>query len=556
METHWGGAEVWHERVREAMQKRWVKIAAVIAACFLLVLIVVPFFINADDFRPAIETDISSALGRRVTLGHLGFSLLSGSLTADNVAIADDPAFSSAPFFQAKSLHIGVSTAALVFRRELHVTNFTADSPQIHLISKPDGSWNYSSLGRGASPGSGSQPSSASGMSIGELKIKDGSVDVRSDPATGAPFLYNHVDVTVQHLSYATPMPFTLTADLPANGTVQLSGTAGPIAQSNAMNTPLRARLVVKHFNPVAAGVIPASDGVSTIADLDAQVASNGKTLTMNGNLQAAQLKLSPNGSPAPQPVDVDLTTSADIGARSGQISDLAVHTGAVAAHVTGTYQISGQNVVLDLHLSGPGLPVDGLEQLLPAVGIKLPSGSSLHGGTLTANLAITGPAAAPQIAGPVEIDNTHLAGFALASKIEGLTSSGSNAGNGTDIRTLRATMTNTPQSTELSQIECDVPSLGTATGSGTVSASGALDFHMVAKLGGAGASTVSSAAGNFLKVAAPSGIPLTITGTTTDPSIRANIAAMAKQQAKGLLGTGAKAKSGILGAAEGVLHK
>ena len=561
METHWGGgargAGFWREHVRQAMQRRWVKIAAVVVACFLLLLLVVPFFINADTFRPTAENEISSALGRRVTLGHLSLSLFSGSLVADNVAIADDPAFSSAPFFEAKSMHIGVSVPALLFSRALHVTNFTADSPQIHLISKPDGSWNYSSLGRSAGAGSGSQRSSASGVTIGELKIKDGSVDVSSEPATGAPFVYNHVNLTVKHLSFATPMPFDLAADLPANGTVKLSGTAGPIARPDAMNTPLHASLNVTHFDPVAAGVIPASDGISMVADLDAQVASDGKTLTMNGKMQAAQLKLSRNGSPAPQPVNVDLATSANIGARTGQISDLALHTGAVAAHVTGTYQMSGQNVVLDLHLSAPGLPVDALEQLLPAVGIKLPSGSSLHGGTLTANLAITGPVAAPRIAGPIEIDNTQLAGFALASKIEGLSSSGSSgSSSGTDIRTLRTNITSTPQSTDLSQIDCDVPTLGTATGSGTVSAAGALNFQLVAKLAGASANTVSGVAGSFLSAAAPSGVPLTITGTTANPSIRANIGSLVKQQTNGLLGKGSNGKSGIMGAAQGLLHK
>lgn len=556
METHWSAGDVWRGRMHEAMQRRWVKIAAIAAACFVLVLVLVPLFVNADTFRPAAENEISSALGRRVTLGHLGLSLLSGSLVADNVTIADDPAFSSAPFFEAKSMHIGVSLPALLFSRALHVTNFTADSPQIHLISKPDGTWNYASLGRGAS-GSGSGQSSASDMSIGELKIKDGSVDVRSEPATGAPFVYNHVDVTVKHLSFTTPMPFDLTADLPGDGTVQLSGTAGPVAQPDAMNTPLHATLVVKHFNPVAAGVVPPSEGISGVADLSAQLASDGKTLTMSGKMQAAQLKLSPNGSPAPQPVDVDLATSANIGARSGQISDLALHTGAVAAHVTGTYQMSGDQAVLDLHLAGPALPVDSLEQLLPAVGVRLPSGSSLHGGTLTANLAITGPAAAPKIAGPVEIDNSELAGFALASKIEGLTSPGSaQNSNGTSIRVLRAVVTNTPQSTELSQIDCDIPALGTATGSGTVSAAGALNFQLVAKLGGASASAVNSLAGSFMKVAAPSGIPLTITGTTSNPSIRANVGSMMKQQASGLLGKGSNAKSGILGAAQGLFHK
>lgn len=560
MNARWPGMHAYVDRGRgwlyQGLQRRWVKIAAAVGACFVLILLVLPFFVNADSFRPAAEHEISSALGRSVSLGHLSFSIFSGSLVADNIAIADDPAFSAGPFFQARSVHIGVSLAALVFERQLHVTRLTADAPQIHLISKPDGSWNYASLGNSAGSSSGGQQSSASDLSIGELKIKDGSVDVRSLPATGAPFVYNHVNLTVKHLSFTTPMPFTLTADLPAGGTVKLTGTAGPMAQPDAMKTPLRASLEVKHFDPVAAGVIPAAEGISAVADLNAQIASDGKTLTVTGKLQAAQLKLSANGSPAPQPVDVDLAITGNIGTRSGQISDLALHTGAVAAHLTGTYQMSGPQVTVDLHLSAPGLPVDSLDQLLPAVGVRLPSGSSLHGGTLTANLAITGPAAALRIEGPIEIDNTHLAGYALATKIEGLTSPGGSASNATDIRTLRANVVNTPQSTEFSQIDCDIPALGTATGSGTVSAAGALNFQLVAKLGGAGASGVSSAAGSLLKVAAPGGVPLTVTGTTSDPSIRANLGSMMKQQASGLLGKGTAGKSGLVNAAQGLLSR
>src|ERR1700753_2556514 len=99
-------------------------------------------------------------------------------------------------------------------------------------------------------------------------------------------------------------MPFELTADLPGNGSLKVSGTAGPVAQQNAVNTPLRASIEVKHFNPVDARVVTPNEGVSMVADVNAQLASDGKTLTMTGKMEAAQLKLSANGSPAPQPVD------------------------------------------------------------------------------------------------------------------------------------------------------------------------------------------------------------------------------------------------------------
>lgn len=563
MENSLGSPESWRDKARAAAGKRWVKIVAAVVAVIILILIVVPFFVNADTFRPEVESQISSALGRKVTLGHLSFSLLSGSLVADNISIADDPAFSSGPFFQAKSLHIGVSTGALLFHHQLQVSSLTANSPQVQLIEAQNGTWNYASLGNTGKASTSPQQSGAPSLTIGELKIVDGSVTVSSLPPTGKPFVYDNVDLTVQNLSFATPMPFHLTADLPGSGSVTLDGTAGPISRSNAMQTPLQATLAVKHFDPVAAGVVAPSQGISTVADIDAKLTSDGKTATVTGKINASQLKLSANGSPAPHPVNVNFAISNDLAAREGRVSDIAIQTGSVAAHVTGSYRMPAQGMVLDLHLAAPGLPVDGLEELLPAVGVKLPSGSALHGGTLTANLAITGPAATPQIVGPVEIDNTELAGFSLGSKIEGLASFGkqSNSG-GTAIRTLRANLTQTQQATRFANIFGDVPSVGTATGNGTVSAAGALDFQLVAKLSSSGgvvgaAGTAMKAAGglagNFASSSSSSGIPLTVTGTTSDPHIRANMGAILKQQTHALFGKSGGVKSSAGGLLKGL---
>jgi AsmA protein len=563
-------------RERVPFTKRfWVRAIGAVIVLFVLAVIIVPFFVNADTFRPKVQAELSTVLGRQVTLGHLSFSLLSGSLIADDIAIADDPAFSATPFFAAKSLHIGVNTNALLFQRRLQVTNISVDSPEVHLISGPNSTWNYSSLGRGGK--SSSSQSSTSDLSVGEFKIKNGSVSVSSLPARKKPFVYDHVNLDVQHLSFTTPMPFDLTANLPGSGTLKLTGTAGPIAEPNAVNTPLQATLSVKHFDPVAAGVVEPSQGVSMIADIDGQAKSDGKTASVSGKVEAVNLKLSPNGTPAPHTVNVDLNVTDDLGTNSGRVTDIAVHTGALAAHINGAYTTSDSGVAMNLHLAAPNLPVDGLIELLPAVGIKLPSGSSLKGGTLTANLAITGPATSPQIAGPVQIDNTKLAGFDLGSKIEGLMKpGGSPTSGGTAIRTLRTDLVNNAQGTQLSNIFGDVPSIGTASGSGTVASSGALNFQMVAKLGSNGTVTTSptgttAPAGNswlgvasgFLKTTATSGIPLSITGTTTSPSIRLNAGALIKQQAGGLLGNTAKpnsntnnTKSGLLGFGKSLIGK
>ncbi len=550
MPRNLGNSETW----RGAWGKRWVKIVGGIIIAILILLLIVPFFVNGDTFRPTAEAQISNALGRKVTLGHLSFSLWSGSLVADNVSIADDPAYSTNPFFQAKSLHIGVSVPALLFDHQVRIEKLQADSPQIQLIQKSDGQWNFSSLGQNGKSASG-QKGGTPDVSIGELRIRNGKVLVSSLPVTNKSFVYSNVDLTVHHVSYTTPMEFQMTADLPGDGSLKLDGTAGPVAQPNAVNTPLRAKLEVKHFDPVAPGAVTPAEGVSMIADIHGQVVSDGKTLKATGQIKANDLKLSPHGSPAPHPVNVDFATTSDLGGRTGKVSDIAIHTGSVAAHVTGTYQMTDQAVALDLRLSAPKLPVDGVEELLPAVGVKLPSGSSLRGGTLTANLAITGPASAVRIAGPVDIENTRLEGFDLGSKINGLGSLGKSVGGssgGTAIRTLRTEVDSTAQATDLENIFADVPAIGTATGHGTVTGSGALDFKMVAKLNTAGGvgktmnnalASLGGMAGNVLHTAASNGVPLTITGTTSNPVIRADVGAMLKPKGSEFAGQNATSK-------------
>lgn len=547
------------------MKRPWVKVAAIVAALFVVIAILIPFFVNADTFRPTLQDQLSGALGRKVTLGHLSFSLFSGSLVANDIAIADDPAFSSSPFLQAKSLHIGVHVAPLLFHHQVEITRLTVSSPSINLIHVGNGKWNFSSLGGGAAaaPKSPQQQTTIPNLTVGELKIEKGTATVSTNPPTRKPLVYTDINLTVQQFSFLKSFPFQLSAKLPGEGSVALTGTAGPLNPKNAADTPFQASLQVRHFDPVAAGVLDPGQGIAMIVDTDAQTASDGTTLTSTGKIRADNLKLARSASPAPHPVNIDYAASDNLDTSTGQVSDVAVHTGSVALHLKGTFQETPQAILLDLHLSAPNLPVDQLLELLPVVGVRLPSGSSLHGGTLTATLAITGPATATTITGPVEIDNSQLAGFDLGSRIQGINPFGGKGG-GTQIQTLRTDVTSTLQSNQFSNIYADLPQIGTATGNGSVSSSGALDFKLIAKFSPAsgvgavagkamnavtgavgGATGSAGAVGGMLggllhskgMPAAPSantsansgGIPITITGTTSSPSIHANVLGMFK---------------------------
>jgi AsmA protein len=526
--------------------KLWLKIAAVVVVVLVLVALLIPLFVNANTFRPTLEAQLSQALGRKVTLGNLGFSIFSGSLAADDISIADEPAFSAKPFIQAKSLHIGVETGELLFHRKLIVTSFVADSPAINLVHASDGTWNYSSIGRTAASQNPNpqQESAFPNFTVGEIKITNGSATVSSLPPVGKPIVYSNLNFSAQQFSFSKNFPFQLSASLPGDGALSLGGTAGPVSQKDASDTPFNAKINLKHFDPVAAGVVDPSQGISMLGDIVAQVSSDGQTVTSNGTVHADRLKLVASGSPTPRPVDITYTIHHNLDARTGQINSLQINTGAVAVQTNGTYQITGQQVALNLHVSAPRLPIDQVESLLPAAGVRLPSGSRLQGGTLTADLNVTGPANAPTISGPVEVDNTRLAGFDLGSKIGGLKPVSGSQG-GTAIQTVRATVNSSPAGTRIDNLYVSVPSIGTATGNGTVSPGGGLNFRVVAKLSPnsgvasqalGGLTSVSSGMGQSITSVAAKGIPVSITGTTTNPVIQADLASVLKQNAGSII--------------------
>ncbi len=538
------------------LKKRWIKIAIAAVAAIIVVLVVAPFFINADTFRPRIQADLSSALGRQVTLGHIGLSLLTGSLVADDISIADDPKFSTSPFLEAKKFHIGVELGPLIFHRSVQITNLTIDSPSISLIHSADGTWNFSSLG-----GAASQPRSQPGgpppaFTVDKLKIANGSAVLSSLPAAGNPLECTDVDLSAKQVSFTQSFPIELSLKVAGGGSLSLKGTAGPVAQNDTSLTPFDATLEIKHFNPVAAGAIQPSDGISMVADFNAHVASNSGNLAANGSASASQLKLARNGTPTPKPVDLTFNISDNLSSRTGQVNDIAISTGGVAVHIAGSFRHDGVEPVLDLHLSAPSLPVDQVEQLLPAAGVTLPSGSRLEGGTLNASLAVSGPVNAINITGPVELDNSQLAGFDLGGRIQGINPLGG-TGGGTEIQKLSADVNQSPQGTRFTNIDAEIPKIGSATGEGTVSPSEELNFQLSAKIAALSAvgGAVSSLFGKGSSSSSSSGggIPLTVTGTASSPSIHADMGKMLKNAVGGIAGKSgtqnpAKTLKGLLG--------
>ena len=540
------------------MKKRWLRVAAIIVAVFVVLLIALPFLINVNSFRPQIESKASSALGRQVTLGNLSLSILSGSVEANNIAIADDPAFSKSPFITAQSLKIGVELIPLIFSKQLNVTAIVLEHPQISLLKAANGTWNYSSLGgASAKKAEAPTPGQPQNLSVGKLSINGGKLIVGKANSSAKPTVYDKVDITVTNFSATTQFPFKLTAELPGGGNANISGKAGPINSADASKTPFEASVKVKNMDIAASGLIDPATGIAGLANFDGTLSSNGSQAKAVGTFTGTKLKLSPKGTPATTAVVIKHTVDVDLNQQQGTLVQGDIAIGKAEAHLTGTFHTQGETQIVNLKLNAPGMAVEELEAMLPSLGIVLPSGSRLKGGTLSANLDITGPVDKLVITGPVRLANTTLTGFNLGAKMGAMSAFAGKAVSKPDtaISNLSLNARVAPDGTQANNINFDAPAIGVITGAGTVSPAGALNFKMVANLSG-------GMVGGLTKVASvgsgKNGIPFAIQGTTSDPKFIPDIGGVAGSLAtdaikgvvsgKGVPGVPTNAVEGLFG--------
>ncbi|NYF51522.1 AsmA family protein [Tunturiibacter gelidoferens] len=710
-----------------------------VLALIVLAAVCVPLFLNTDSFKAKIESTLTKSLGRKVTIGKVNLSVLTGSLVAENTVVADDPRFSTQPFIQADTVKIGVELFPLILSKQVIIRGFSMQSPKIQLLRAANGTWNYSTIGTGSQPAQSEETKQAfPNLTVGEVNVENGRITVGAGPGTtgaaSAPNrVYENVNLKVKDFAFTKSFPFEASAGLPAGGTVELKGSAGPFNQQDASATPFSGHLEIKHLDPLAAGFADASDGVtgtidnlvldaawsgtqmhvtkllvdtpkltlvqsngpkqpkpknpnaegatmldnlsvddaqlkngtitlatagkqgsavysqvnaqvtnlspksaspfslsgqlpnggsvsangtagpfnqannastplnavvnlkhveigtagvvppdagiSGVADVQAKIQSNGQTLNAQGAASVAGIKLAKDGVPSAKPVQLQFTLSQNEQARNGVVQQAVVTIGSAVINLSGTYEMSGPSTALNLKVVGNALSINELEAFLPALGVHLPQGSRLQGGTVTTTLAVTGTTATPVISGPVKINNTQLAGFDLGSKLQALSSfTGgritSSTGSGTTIRSLSMNVREEGGNIRTDNIALDVAGVGTATGAGSVSAGGALNYNVVLKLtglsiGGGGTQQASSGGGTAAGLAGAlsgfipggstggaalggiagsvlkSGIPVAIGGTTSNPTFSPNVASLAT-------GVGVGAAQGLLGGAKG----
>ena len=519
--------------------KRAIRIIAIVVGVLIVIAIALPFLVDVNSFRPKLEAELSGALGRQVKVGNLSLSIFSGTVSADNISIADDPAYSKNPFVTAKSLKAGVEVMPLVFSKTLHITAITLDEPQIMLLKAANGKWNFSTLGGTAPPAQAApgtaqapqaaQPGQPSGgaLSVDKLRITDGRLLVGEANSSQKPHVYDKVDLEVTNFSATSRFPFTFAAALPGGGDVKLNGDYGPINAGNAAATPFSSTVKIQKLDLAASGFVDPSTGIQGVADFDGTINFNGGTVESMGNVTAQKLKLAEKGSPAGRPLQVRYLVDYIPSKESGTVKENDISAGRAHAQMPGTFQSQGATTAINMKLVGDGMPVDDVEAVLPAMGLVLPPNSRLQGGTLSMELAMVGTMDKLVISGPIRLSNAKLVGFDLGSKLSAISalSGKSTGGKDTTIQNLSATVRIAPEGTQANNINLTMPGLGVVTGAGTVSPSGALNFKMNANLSGGAAGGLTQMAGLGSKGGS---VPFMIEGTTSDPKFVPDVKGMA----------------------------
>jgi AsmA protein len=548
---------------------RTLRIVAIVAGVLIVLVLVVPFLIPVNQFRPTIEQKASAALGRKVDVGNLSLSLFSGALGTDNLSIADDPKFSNAPFLTAKSVKVGVELMPLIFSKTVNVTKIAIDSPQVALIRNAGGEWNYSSFGTSAAQPAGKQapPSaptaaaSSSSFSVEKLELKNGRITVGS---TGSQkrSTYDNVSVVASNVSLTSKFPVTITADLPGGGNFKLDGSVGPIDQSNAQLTPLDAKLKVNSLNLASTGFVDPSAGLGGVLDLDATVTSQNSEAATKGSAKLSKALLIAGGSPAAVPLVVDFNTKYNLTKNAGVLEPSTLKIGSAVARLSGTYEIPTDGTVVNIKVEGQNMPAKDLEAFLPALGINMPKGASLQAGTMNTSLNLTGPTNKLVTTGNVGLYSAKLAGFDLGSKLSAISSlTGVKSGSDLVIEKLTSNLRMSPAGLKADNFDAVVPSMGTMVGAGTIDSKNELDFKMAATLTdvlGNAASPVSSAGSLLGKVAGGGGggckkgttVPFQIKGTTSDPKFVPDVGGLAAGMLKSQLGCVGGLATGAAGAA------
>lgn len=193
---------------------------------------------------------VSNALGRQVQVGQIKARVGLGlAIEADNLKIADDPAFSNTPFLTAAQTALEVKFLPLLHGR-VEVVSLDLDQPNIRILKDAEGRLNVDSLGEAPHPETPAVPRSRErrefrgivygalgALSVKALDVEDGALYYSDPSLKGVPLQINHLTTQMKGFhtgsAFDVQVKYALFSDKP---NVVLSGKMGPLLRNGAID--------------------------------------------------------------------------------------------------------------------------------------------------------------------------------------------------------------------------------------------------------------------------------------------------------------------------------
>lgn len=414
-------------------------IVAIVIALIVAVIVIVPLVVDANQYHGVVQSQLEKALGRKVSFGQMHLSLTPPSVRLDDLQIAESPQFGNGQFATAKSVSVAVKLLPLI-RHEVDIRSLSLDQPQVALVRNPDGVWNFSTLGQSpapapnappaqtqAKPSAPSQPAPqrtpaenkpGEGFQLGELAINNGQVTV-VDRATNARETYNNIDATLSNFAPGKAFSFQAALHLPGAGTetLQLSGTAGPLASAMA-NTPFDGKL---EFNEVSLASLDklsgglALNGTEGILTGEMTAKNQQGTLSAQGELKLADAVI--RNVRLGYPVNLDFKGNDQLASNRIHIDNANVKLGPTPLSISGDINAGATPSQLDLKLALKRASIQEIAHLASAFGVAFNPGMQVSGG-ISADLNAKGPATAPALNGTLDASDVRVSGQDLKQPV------------------------------------------------------------------------------------------------------------------------------------------
>ena len=516
------------------MRKLWL-VLGIAVGLVVVAAVVLPYFLfDAETQRGVIASRLEAALGRKVTLGKVRLGLLPPALHLYDPEIVERLGFPGTAFSTAEGMQARVRLLPLL-RGRLEVPSVELDEPTVHLVKNRRGEWNFATLGqtKGRSKGKNKTPDAASPpLEIDELRIRNGTLTVTDLQKRQPKVTFDRIFVTLTNFSPDRPFDWEVSVRPPGHkkAAIETEGHGGPVNRDNLAASP--AEGVVEFKNVELAGLAPftGQPGLSGLFGGQANFSSDGKAAKVKGKYRIARLRLSPKAGVAQAPVSGRFQLQYDSKRNRLRVQQFQMGTGKAVAHTTGQVRL-GRRSTANLKTSLTNAPLTDLARLLPALGVKLPPGSSLRGGTLTGEMKVRGPLQSPSRIGYVEVTNARLANYNVAGKMGGVVrlAGVDTGGKDTVIEQFKTKFASKNGYTKLTDLLLVIPGLQIA-GNGGFADDGPLDFRGTATLTRAEGAAV---AGLLQSVTGSSGtIPFRVTGTLENPVFRPDVGGLVKQRA------------------------